>query len=363
MGVRSAGAARTTPLQEVLLCRTSASVWLPWTFGLVLLLSIAGGVITFGGRVGGGTAMPPAVLESQQSEATRTAQRVRRVLDAGLRDLDQLATTLALASSMPAFTDQIGRFAQRYKRYRSVYVLDPNRAVLAQAGYPPHPAAAPRSVERAGMSNAVELDRMPVVVQYAPVRLPGGRGAILVGEYAPAFLRHSLQAVRPATAWVVNAKGEVVSSSVGFTAFQKLTSAGLRRAAEAARTQSGVTVTKNGQGAQEIIATAPVGGPGQTAALSWGVVTARAVSTVPLPQTRARNQAVMLGMTLLITTVGVFGWLYVLWLLPLRRLLKDTLRIASGDTGHRVQIRRYDEIGLIGCAVERIRANSERGRV
>jgi hypothetical protein len=55
-----------------------------------------------------------------------------------------------------------------------------------------------------------------------------------------AFLRNSLDSVCPTTVWVVNDKGEVVASTAGFSAFQQLDSADLRRAATTAHDRSGV---------------------------------------------------------------------------------------------------------------------------
>jgi nitrate/nitrite-specific signal transduction histidine kinase len=85
------------------------------------------------------------------------------------------------------------------------------------------------------------------------------------------------------------------------------------------------------------------------------VVTSRSVDTVQLPQTQARQQALLFALLLAVITVGVFSWLYVMLLRPLRGVLHYAERLADGHLEDRVEVRRYDEFGLICRALERIR--------
>ncbi|MFD7019967.1 HAMP domain-containing protein [Streptomyces sp. NPDC059161] len=333
--------------------RLASSVWLPWTCGLLALLTVAGTVLAAGGRFERGVTVPTAVLDGQQAVTAGAAQHVRRALRAGELDLAQLADGLALGSDPAKFDSQIKHFSKRYGRYRSVYVLDAQRRVLAHAGAAAHPDQVPERPANAGSSDAVRIDKVPVVVQYAPFSYGNNDRAIAVSEYDLVKLRNAFDAVQPATAWVVDAQGEVLASTAGFTAFQPLAREELRRAA---RTDKPVVSLGDGSAdAREIVAAAPIGGGGKNPGPSWRVVTARSVNTVLLPGTRARGQALLLAQVLAVVTLGLFGWLYVMWLRPLRRLVRDAERVADGDLRDVVEVRRYDELGLVARALERIR--------
>jgi len=115
-------------------------------------------------------------------------------------------------------------------------------------------------------------------------------------------------------------------------------------------------VSQSGVDAGEVVAFAPVrGGDKTTAVPQWGLVTSRSLNAVVLPQTQARRQALLVGLAITVVTIMVFGWIYLMWLRPLRRMVADTDRIAQGDLTTPVQIRRHDEIGLVAGSVERIR--------
>ena len=324
-------------------------------FGLLSLLSIAATTAWVGGRVDRGVAVPATVLDLQQAAAVAAAQQVRNGMQAGLQDLRQLASGLSVVTNAATFDGQVKAFAKRYHRYRSVYVLDASRRVMAWAGMAPHLNHVPAGPERAGMTDAVDIDHVAVVVQYAPF-LSAGRQAIAVAEYDLARLRFALDTVKPSAAWVVNAKGEVVASTKGFVAFEHLARGLLRGAAAASYDKPGVSISHGGIDAGEIVASAPVRDGDKTSVVpQWGLVTARSINAVVLPQTQARDQALLVALALTVVTVGVFGWLYLMWLRPLRRLVRDADRIAQGDLTTAVEIRRHDEVGLVAGAVERIR--------
>jgi HAMP domain-containing protein len=335
--------------------RLASSVRLPWVLGLVSMLGLVGAAAVFGGKVDSGLTVPTAVLDAQQASTDSAAQQIRRSLNAGLQDLAQLSSALGLAEKPGDLDPYLKDFATRYKRYRSVYLLDAGRKVIARTGGDPHPGPLPAKVDQPGMTNAVKIDSVPVVVQYAPVRLRDKRVATLAAEYDASYLRSALDGVRPSTVWVVNRDGEVVVSTAGFTAFQKLDGADLRRAAGSAHDAAGVATVGGSRSARDVVAHAPVHGEGAAAALGWGVVTSRSVNTVALPQTQARHQALLFALILGALTVIIFGWLLVVFLRPLRELVREAERLAGGDLAEPVEVRRYDEIGLVGRALERMR--------
>jgi HAMP domain-containing protein len=334
----------------------ATSVWLPWVFGVLALLSIASASVLVGGRVAAGVAVPPTVLDLQQAAAVTVAQQVRGTLQAGLQDLEQLTGTLATLTDPTALDAAIKAFGKRYQRYRSVYVIDESAKVIAAAGAVPHPAQVPPAPKQAAMTDALDIEHLAVVVQFAPFTLASGGKAVAVAEYDLARLKFVFQTVSPSSAWLVNAKGQVVASTEGFVAFGQLPRGQLKEPAATAVDKAGVSVHRGDIDAGEIVAYAPVRGTEKSTGVpKWGLVTARGVNTVVLPQTQARDQALLLGLALTVVTVGVFAWMYVMWLRPLRHLLADARRVAAGDLAKPVEIRRHDELGQIAVAVERIR--------
>lgn len=334
--------------------RLASSLWLPWAAGVLALLTIAGAALAVGGRVQGGVTVPTAVLDSQQQVTVGAAQHVRRAVRASELDLGQLAAGLSLAADTSHFDGQLKDFRKRYGRYQAVYVLDTNRQPVARAGGQPHPERVPERPTGAGSSDALAVDRLPVVIQHAPFTYSDGKRAVVVAEFDLASLKHAFDAVLPATAWVVDARSEVLASTSGFTAFQKLGRAELRRAAAADR--PAVSLAGGGSvDAREIVASAPVRDGGRTPGPSWRVVTARSVNTVLLPETQARDQAKLAALAVAAVAVAVFGWLYVMWLRPLRRLVGDAERIADGELRAGVEVRRHDELGQVAGALEQIR--------
>jgi HAMP domain-containing protein len=335
--------------------RLAASIWLPWILGVVSLLALAVGAQVYGGRIDTGIVVPTAVLDAQQATTGTAAQQVRRSLNAGLTDVVQLADGLAYATRTSAFAASLAAFSKRFHRYRTVYLLDTAKHVVAHTGGGPHPTLIPAKISAAGMTGAVKPEAVPVVVQYAPVKLTDHRTFTLAAEYDAAYLRYSLTGARPATVWVVDRGGKVIASTAGFTAFQQLADTGLRHAASKAHSGSGVATTGGSQAAKDVVAYAAVHGDGPASDLSWGVVTSRSVDTVALPQIQARHQATLFAVLLTALAVGIFGWMLVLFLIPLRRLVHDAERLADGDLEEPVEVRRLDEVGLVGGALERVR--------
>jgi nitrate/nitrite-specific signal transduction histidine kinase len=82
-----------------------------------------------------------------------------------------------------------------------------------------------------------------------------------------------------------------------------------------------------------------------------------------LPETTIRRQILVFAIVLALMTIVVFGWLWILVLRPLLRLQGEAERLAYGDLSRNVEVIRYDEIGLIARALERIRILLIRQRV
>lgn len=68
-------------------------------------------------------------------------------------------------------------------------------------------------------------------------------------------------------------------------------------------------------------------------------------------------------MVLALITLVIFGWIYIVILRPIARLQREAERLAFGDLSKSVEVVRYDEIGLIARALERVRVLLIRRRV
>lgn len=348
--------------------RLAASVRLPWLTGLIVLLLLALGTAVFLGRARGDQNVPGAVLDAQLTTAESSAQAVRKGVNEGIDDLDQLAQSLAtqtvgvLEPSRLAAELQVAR--RLHGRYRAAYAMDAGHTVIAAEGETPRPDRLPAGLPaEPGLSDAVRVGSRPLIAMFAPATVLG-RPLLVVGHYDPEFLRFPLEMARPGTAWVVNRSGEVIGASTRFSPFQKLPRASLRdAAAKAAGGDAGAKVYTGSLDSSEVVSFAPVTGRGPAGQLGWSVVSARDVQSISLPQTDFRRQAVLLAVLLGILTLLIFGWLEAMVLRPLARLGGDAERVAYGDLRLPVEIRRYDEIGLIARSVERMRLLLIRRRV
>ena len=62
-----------------------------------------------------------------------------------------------------------------------------------------------------------------------------------------------------------------------------------------------------------------------------------------------------MGVLLTLLALLIFGWLYLVVIQPILRLQHEAERLAYGDLSRPVEVVRYDEIGLVARALERIR--------
>lgn len=355
--------ARRSRPQEPRSYRLANSVRLPVLGGLMLFLVLATGTMALVGRTDGPVAVPAALLDFQEAATRDAAQSVRRSVNEGVDDLEQLARGVAAHGPDADVAAALNAVAGVHGRYTSLYVVDPARQVVAAVGGAPAPALAPEQPPEApGMADA---RRAPgtggvLIQQYAP--LPG-RGVIL-GHYDAGFLRFPLDSARPGDAWVVNRRGRTIAALGGTSPFASLPARSLRDAARrASGGESGARVVGGGIDTQQMVAWSPVAGAGPAGRLGWAVVTSRHLSSVPLPATDARRQGVLAGALVGVCAAFSFGWTWLVVVRPLLRLQKEAERIAYGDLSVPVQVVRYDEVGLTARALERIRVLLIRRRV
>ena len=345
----------------------ASSVWLPWLGGLSLLLLLGVVELVLLGRTSAPLNVPRGLLDAQELVTNSAAESARRGLNEGVDDIEQLAISLEQPPSRTPSVESLARVKDLHGRYLALSLVDAaSRTVVVHVGEPTAVGAlGARLPTEIGMHDAVAVDDVPfpVIAQFAPVSSEGAARQLLVGQYDPRFLRFPLGVAESGSAWVVNAKGQVIYSLGGFQPFEQLPRMALRQAAaSAAKGEFGSKVTGGSIDRREIVAWAPLAGDGPAGHLGWGVVTARTVETIALPENDFRRQGRLAGMILVLVTLVVFGWLLVVVFRPLRRVQGEAERVAIGDLRQPVFAARYDEIGLIARALERIRLSLIRRR-
>jgi HAMP domain-containing protein len=341
---------------------------------LFLLIALAAALLI--GRTGNEVDVPQEVLNYQETATQSAAQSVRRSANEGANDLQALSSALTPFLSTDEaqsteLTEALRAIAQLQNRYLQLYVIDEQGEVLANAAAEgDEPSYDPLEIvdpfEEGGMSYAWQSEEapVPVILQYAPLPEQDGQSRAVIGWYDPAFFRFPLSAAGPGEVWLVNDQGQVIGARQGFTAFQELPRQPLRdAAAQGAAGESGTIVASDSPDNREIISFAPVAGGGPSGSLGWSVVTTRSVDSVSLPETNARRQGFVIAVVIWLSIIVVFGWLYIQVLRPLFRLQREAERLAYGDLSRGVEVVRYDEIGLIARALERIRVLLVRRRV
>ena len=362
--------------------RLSNSIRVPWAVGLFTLLVLAVAIGGFVGKTGDDPLeVPRAVLDAQQFQAVATAQSVRKSMNEGVADLDGLAAAVSALSPKGEGgelrplrevarsggegldTTDLARalqgFSAAHGRYTAIGFMDSNGRPVADArrstplALPPGTSLAKRGIEP-GAGTAT--GNAPVIHQFSPV--PENRSGIaaVVARYDPAFLRFPLTTAEPGSAWIVDRKARVVAALGDAGQLQPLPRPELLRAArEAIGGQTGARSTGGSLDRQEVLAWAPIAGFGPAGALDWSIVTSRAVSDFAFPEVDARRQALLSGVVLGVLALLIFGWLWIIVVSPVLSTQREAERLAFGDLSKPVDVVRYDEIGLIGRALERMR--------
>lgn len=349
--------ARRTPGDNPRTYRLANTVRLPFAVGAAALLVVALGTSLLVGRVRAHELeVPGAVRDAQAAVATEVAESVRRGLNEGLDDVTQLSREIDRAPDRAA---ALAAFLAIHGRYRSVQLIGSDGRVLAAAGAPVTPAATFDD----GGARLVATVRSTGVTLAESAPVADGKRRV-VAMYDPSFLRFPIGVAAPGDAWIVDRGGRVVSGLSAAAPATRLQGPGLDAAARRATAgRDGVAVTAGGRSSREIVAWTPIRGAGAAGDLGWGVVTVRRVDAAGLGGTGTRSQAMAIGAALALTTIAVFWWMRMTILVPLLEMQREAERLAYGDLSAPVRVRRYDDIGMIGRALERCRILLIRSRM
>lgn len=354
--------------------RLAATIRLPWIVGGSLLLLLAvGSALLLGRSTGGKLAVPRPVLDDQAILTQQAAQSVRRSLNEGVEDLNEAAAFVGHLNALTAGEpDQATLHAAlqgvtaAHDRYLSVYVLRTDGQVLASLGQTPRPDLLESGppFDNPGMEIHVPAAGEPMIAQFAPIPGSGGGGLTLVGLYDPEFLRFALQGSVPGSSWIVDDEGRLMAAFPPGTSPGSLPSGDVDEVeARGQAGDAGAILVGSELSDQNLLGFAPVTGSGPAGSNGWVVLSSRRVSSLRLPELDARRQGLAVGLILFFLTLLIFSWLYIVVILPILAVQKEAERLAFGNLEETVPVARYDEIGLIARALERIRILLIRRRI
>jgi HAMP domain-containing protein len=94
----------------------------------------------------------------------------------------------------------------------------------------------------------------------------------------------------------------------------------------------------------------------------FAVVTDRATSKIAVSGVVLRQTVQLLAMLAVTTALLCGGWIYLMVLMPLRRLERRARAVVEGDYSEAVVAQRADEIGQLSRALDLLRRAARRGR-
>ena len=334
--------------------RLASSVRLPWLVGLASLLMLAFVVGVLAGRGTSTEGVVHAVLDAEQAVAVGAASSVRRSLNEGVDDLEQAARALAPAGAVVDVSRAqtvLRATASEHGRYAALGLVDARtgRFVLPVSGERPPPALGSLPDDQPSV-RVLEDGRL---VQAVPVQ--DGRGLLVGAVYDPAFLVPALLPA-PDALFIVDHQGRSVTAPGAQGLGRPLPDPVLAEQAELAR-ESGAdaTAVRTGPERARVVAAAPLTGVGPGGRAGLVVVSSREVPAPVGGGNPFRLPGVLAAVVLAVVAGALFAWLRVAVLRPLLRLQTTAERVGYGDLSRPVEVDRYDEVGAVGRAFERLR--------
>ncbi|EPH39767.1 HAMP domain-containing protein [Streptomyces aurantiacus] len=319
---------------------------LVWSAPLLLLLNRAGDTVQ----------VPQQMVNDQRERTDTLSDRVRRALNEGHADLTSVASLMG-AKTEPSDMDKVLESTlNQHSRYRSLYVLDHDGKVLAEAGGDPRGAGDEPSDRPVRVID--EDGKEPVIIGTAEV--PGRQGAAVVGEFRIEFLNSMLKRPGLGEVRVVDENRKIIGGNNGYREFQGLPSGRLDGLVEGTGQKvggkprpSGV-LYRDGDDIQ-IAAAAPFAGGGAAEKLGWSVVSWQPASALAIPEYTLQNRTVLAGMLGVTAAAACLGWLHIVVVRPLRKLAEQAEALADGDRKTVLYPVHHDEVGAVTRSLELIR--------
>lgn len=320
---------------------------LAWSAPLLLLLN----------RAGDSVVVPQQMVNDQRERTDTLSDRVRRALNEGHADLTSVASLMGDRTEASDMKKVLEGTLNQHTRYRSLYVLDKNGSVLAEAGEDPRsPSGETPSDQPIRVID--EGSKEPVIIGTAEV--PGRAGAAVVGEFRIDFLNSLLKRPGLGQVRVVDDKRRVIGGNTGYREFEGLPGGRLKALAEGTGQKVGLSPRPSGVlyrdgGDIQIAAAAPFVGGGAAKSLGWTVVSWQPASGLAIPEYSYQNRTVLAGMLGITAAAACLGWMHIVVVRPLRQLADQAEALADGDRRTVLYPRHHDEVGAVTRSLELIR--------
>ncbi|RZU75235.1 hypothetical protein EV384_3767 [Micromonospora kangleipakensis] len=288
--------------------------------------------------------IPSQLVKDEESRAEAASNVMGKALNNGLQTVTRLSQAAEAAPDPTQVGPQLKQEVADKHRFRALYQIDPNGAVVTTAGREPlrkEPLHGETGLDLDG-----ETARVPLVYAFrvAP------NGVATVGEFDIDYLLGMLRAV-DGQVRIVDDDLRTVFDSNGFRAFQPLEGTARVAAAEALKGGT-VGMAKTPDGKPALIAAAGLTKPNPVAPLKWSLVVEQDLAGLRLPQSDGRRWTLLVaGATagvVLLTQV----WQYFVFARPLRRLATEADRISDGKVEEPISPQRHDDIGALAMCLE-----------
>lgn len=325
-----------------------AVLLLAWSAPLMLLLNRAGDTVV----------VPQQMVNDQRERTDTLTDRVRRALNEGHADLTSVASLMGDRTEPSDMTKVLESTINQHARYQSLYVLDAEGKVLAEAG------GDPRSPSGEGPSSKAirvvdEGGKEPVI--FGTAEVPGREGAAVVGEFRIEFLNSLLKRPGLGEVRVVDEKRRVIGANTGYREFESLPNRRLNALAEGTGQKVGLSprpsgvLYRGGGNGIEIAAAAPFAGGGAAGSLRWTVLSWQPASSLAIPEYSLQNRTVLAGLLGITAAAACLGWLHIVVVRPLRHLADQAEALADGDRRTVLYPRHHDEVGAVTRSLELLR--------
>ncbi|MEU1330799.1 HAMP domain-containing protein [Streptomyces sp. NPDC005865] len=341
------GKARRRRFGTRTLLAVCAVLLLAWSAPLLLLLNRAGDTVV----------VPQQMVNDQRERTDTLTDRVRRALNEGQADLTSVATLMGDRTEPSDMAKVLDSTLNQHGRYQSLYVLDADGKILAEAGHDPRspsgkgPSTKPiRVIDEGG--------KEPVIIGTAEV--PGREGAAVVGEFRIDFLNSLLKRPGLGEVRVVDDKRRVIGANTGYREFDSLPGGRLNALADGTGQKVGLSprpsgvLYRDGDDIQ-IAAAAPFVGGGAAGSLGWTVVSWQPASGLAIPEYSYQNRTVLAGLLGITAAAACLGWLHIIVVRPLRHLADRAEALADGDRRTVLYPQHHDEVGAVTRSLELIR--------
>ncbi|HET9168869.1 MAG TPA: HAMP domain-containing protein [Actinospica sp.] len=333
----------------------AGSLWARLTSGIVVLcvallpvLGWAAGV-TYAVYRTAPIVVPGQVAVDQGRSTGVLAESLRQRLSAASVDLSTVAVaartavttssshqvTIASNARLQTLVESVTAASTAYK---SVYVVNGSGTVLALAGSSPRASVKAGTVS--GLVEGATSGRTALLYAVQPI----GGGDAAVAEFSDAQLLPAVQHTSLGTVNLVDAEDRVLLSNASFTAY-----------AVSSTLAHGASEHVDGAAIEEAAAVTAGG-------MHFAVTTDRATSKIAVSGVVLRQTVQLLAMLAVTTALLCGGWIYLMVLMPLRRLERRARDVVDGDYTEAVVPQRADEIGRLSRALDLLRRAAKRGR-